>query len=307
MNKEKLQYYQKLDKINKECNKTMIKLTFDTAFKSFFSRNPDFLKDFLIEELSLDMDKDETKITVSNVELPKDIQKEYQKKIDIIIYLDESIIVNVEANTNKFQNIKRRNFIYMAKLYGLTLKKGEKIKKLEESDLYQLNINASKDDKNIGENIYELRSKFTGETLIDNFALHLKNIEYYRDLYYTKGAKLNRAGMWLVVLSSGNYEELYRTASQILDEKDTDIFMDEVIRMNLEEPILTEWEAKMLDEIEKYDTIKNSKKEGFEEGETSGIQKNKIETARKMLQKNMKIEDIIDITGLSKKDIEKLK
>ena len=128
MNKEKLKYYQRLDKINEEFNKEMIRLTFDTAFKSFFSRNPDFLKDFLIEELSLDMDKNETKITVSNVELPKDIQKEYQKKVDIIIYLDESIIVNVEANTNRFKNIKRRNFIYMAKLYGLTLKKVKTLK-----------------------------------------------------------------------------------------------------------------------------------------------------------------------------------
>ena len=60
MKEEKLKYYQKLDSINKECNKQMIRLTFDTAFKSFFSRNPDFLKDFLIEELSLDMNKDET-------------------------------------------------------------------------------------------------------------------------------------------------------------------------------------------------------------------------------------------------------
>ena len=62
----------------------------------------------------------------------------------------------------------------------------------------------------------------------------------------------------------------------------------------------------MLDEIEKYDTIKNSKEEGFEEGENSGIEKNKIETARKMLEKNMEIEDIIDITGLSEEEIKKL-
>ena len=310
MNKEKLKYYQKLDKINEENNKKMIKLTFDAAFKSFFSRNPDYLKDFLIEELTLDMDKDKTKITVSNVELPKDIQKEYQKKVDIIIYLDDTTIVNVEAKTNKFKNVKRRNFIYMAKLYGLTLKKGEDVKKLEEADLYQLNINASKDDKNIGENIYELRSRITGDVLIENFTLHLKNIAYFRDLYYTKGEKLNRAGMWLVVLSSENYEELYKTVSQILDKKNTNIFMDEVVKMNFEEPILTEWEAKMLDEIEKYDTIKNSKEEGFEdgfeEGKNSGKKENQIETAKKMLEKNIKLEDIIDITGLSEEEIKKL-
>ena len=190
----------------------------------------------------------------------------------------------------------------MAKLYGLTLKKGEDIKKLEEADLYQLNINASKDDKDIGENIYELRSRITGDALIDNFTLHLKNIAYYRDLYYNKGEKLNRADMWLVVLSSENYEELYKTVSQILDEKNTDIFMDEVVRMNLEEPILTEWEAKMLDEIERYDTIKNSK----EEGENSGIQKAKIETARKMLENKIELNIIMDCTGLSEEEIIKL-
>ena len=114
--------------------------------------------------------------------------------------------------------------------------------------------------------------------------------------------KLNRADMWLVVLSSENYEELYRAVSQILDEKDTDISMDEVVRMNLEEPILTEWEAKMLDEIEKYDTIKNSKEEGFEEG----IEQNKIETARRMIEDNLDVNTISKYTGLSVDEIDLL-
>ena len=112
--------------------------------------------------------------------------------------------------------------------------------------------------------------------------------------------------MWLVVLSSENYEELYRTVSQILDEKDTDIFMDEVIRMNLEEPILTEWEAKMLDEIEKYDTIKNSKEEGFVDGFEEGETKKQIEIAKKLLENNVDINVISDSTGLSLEQIKNL-
>ena len=68
--------------------------------------------------------------------------------------------------------------------------------------------------------------------------------------------------------------------------------------MNLEEPILTEWEAKMLDEIEKYDTIKNSK----EEGET----KKQKEIAKKMLKDNMDIDLIVKYTSLSKEEIIKL-
>ena len=76
--------------------------------------------------------------------------------------------------------------------------------------------------------------------------------------------------------------------------------------MNLEEPILTEWEAKMLDEIEKYDTIKNSKEEGFEEGKSSGIQETKIETARKMLDDKLDINVISKYTGLSIDEIKKM-
>ena len=37
-----------------------------------------------------------------------------------------------------------------------------------------------------------------------------------------------------------------------------------------------------------------------------GIEQNKIEVAKKMLIKNMELKDIIDITGMSKDEIEKL-
>lgn len=44
-----------------------------------------------------------------------------------------------------------------------------------------------------------------------------------------------------------------------------------------------------------------------EEGIRKGRKDEKIETARKMLQKNMKIDEIEEISGLTKNEIEKLK
>ena len=49
--------------------------------------------------------------------------------------------------------------------------------------------------------------------------------------------------------------------------------------------------------------IKEGRKEGIKEGKRA----EKEDTARKMISKNMKIEDIIEITGLTKEEIEKLK
>ena len=47
----------------------------------------------------------------------------------------------------------------------------------------------------------------------------------------------------------------------------------------------------------------NGKEEGIKEGKEEGIRDGKLETAENMLKKGYTIADIIDVTGLSEKDI----
>ncbi len=47
--------------------------------------------------------------------------------------------------------------------------------------------------------------------------------------------------------------------------------------------------------------------ESIQKGMERGIEKKALEDARKMLEKGYRIEDIYDITGLSKEEVEKLK
>ena len=47
--------------------------------------------------------------------------------------------------------------------------------------------------------------------------------------------------------------------------------------------------------------------EGIKEGKREGIKEGIRETAKKMLNKKMQIEDISEVTGLSKSEIKKLK
>jgi DNA repair protein RadC len=61
-------------------------------------------------------------------------------------------------------------------------------------------------------------------------------------------------------------------------------------------------EKKIREEMIKAAAEKNLKK-----GETKGRKEEKIEIAKKLLKKNTSIEDIIEITGLTKKEIEKIK
>ena len=48
------------------------------------------------------------------------------------------------------------------------------------------------------------------------------------------------------------------------------------------------------------------KEKAIKKGIEKGSKETKIETARKMIQKNIKIEDIIDITGISKDELQKI-
>ena len=52
---------------------------------------------------------------------------------------------------------------------------------------------------------------------------------------------------------------------------------------------------------------KKAEQEGLEQGLEQGLAQGLIKTAKKMLMRNMSLEDISDITGLSMQEIQKLK
>ena len=47
-------------------------------------------------------------------------------------------------------------------------------------------------------------------------------------------------------------------------------------------------------------------KKGHEEGHEEGIKKEKFNTAKKLLNKGMSVMEVVDVTGLSEEEIEKL-
>ena len=62
-----------------------------------------------------------------------------------------------------------------------------------------------------------------------------------------------------------------------------------------------------MDALVKHNELEGAKKVGIEEGKNAGIKETKLEIAKNMLKKKMSIEDISEITGLTKADIKNLK
>ena len=130
--KNKINYFKEVDKKIK-----MIPITFDVEFKSIFERNLDLLKRFLISTLNLDLDINTTTITISNNELIKENNKEYQKRVDILAVLNDNIYVDVEVNRSLFEKVKKRNSLYSDKIYSMLLEKGNNISKLNDIYFYK--------------------------------------------------------------------------------------------------------------------------------------------------------------------------
>ncbi|MBR3230162.1 MAG: Rpn family recombination-promoting nuclease/putative transposase [Bacilli bacterium] len=304
-----LKYYEMLDKKN-----PMIPLSYDYLSKSIFQRDEKFLRLFLNSQLKAPLGinflNKKTKIRLASNEVPKEIKNEHQNKVDILLYVNEKILINIEINTEYFKSIYGRNLIYFLKLTVSTFKSGDESKNIKEYTVHQLNLNINKGDKKYASKDIKLFKEEELEDLIDeigDYMIHIKNIAYYYDLYYNKHIKLNVSQMWLLLFSARSYTEIYRIANEIMSKEDASMFMEEMEKLNSDDFVLSQWEQRQLDQMVRDNELKYAREDAIKEGRKEGIKQNKAEIAKKMIEEKLDIKFISKITGLTEKEIENLK
>ena len=290
----------------------MISLTLDCMFKAVFTDDLDILKEFLILETELDLDPNETTITLLNTELPKENMNECKKTIDIFISLNDKFNIDVELNNNNYNDIiSFRNEQYSSKLFTMSLEKGEKIKKAMEKTLIQLNLNTKNLDIPYGDDILMTYGLKSNRIYVENKKTILKYLAYYKRLYYNLGIKLTDAQLLLVVILSENFVELYDLLGNLLTDSKRDKFIRKVIKMSKDTFILHEWEKEKMDELKELaireDGLIEGREQGLQEGIEQGSRQSKIEIAKNLLESNISIEIIHQSTGLSIEEINKIK
>ena len=313
-------YYTEEDMIILDEKVRFIPLTYDKLFKGIFKDKLEILKQFILSQLDLDINPKDCKIELFDSEIPKLNKNEYQKTIDIYVRID-NIYVNIEINREYFKNIEKRNLMYADRLYSMILEQSEGLDKLDDILFVQINLNAS-DKLNIRREklkygtdrlvTYGIDSK---ETYNDNKYVLIKYLEYYRDLYYNKREKLTKADLWLVLLTSKNFQELYNVSSELLDEETQYEFLRKVIDMIGDKRIFEDWEIEYLNRYVEYKKEQNAIKDGLEQGLELGIEqgiqqgiaKGIEECIIKMLNENLDLELICKLTNKTKDEILKIK
>ena len=119
-------------------------------------------------------------------------------------------------------------------------------------------------------------------------------MDYYRELWYNEKKEI--ADEKYLVMLDLELEELKKFSKK---EKVVGEYMDKLEKLN-KDPEFYQYMSHEEDERKIY----NSR---MYEAEQKGKNAEKIATAKKLLEKNMSIEEIMEITSLSQQEIEKLK
>lgn len=270
------EYYDAYELMKLDKEKEFIPLTFDGMFKGLFKKDLNLLKDFILSQLSTDIDSDMCNIKLLDSELVKDKYNEYQKTVDICVEMN-NILINVEINREYFKNVEKRNFIFADKLHTMMLQRGEGSEELENKIFVQINLNAiDKYDENhnkltFGTDKVVYYGLDSGIVYNSNKFVLVKYLEYYRDVYYNKDEKLDESDLWLVLFTSKSFLEMYNILGKLFDNDRREQFIRNVINMNNDKVIFEDWEMEKLNELVKHTSEKNLKEKALKEGHKEGL------------------------------------
>ena len=275
----------------------------DRAFKEVFlnPNNSDLLKALLEFILKIKIDKLEIKKT----ELLSGNVNVKDKRVDAIVHTGNKKI-EIEINSQNKDYLHTRSTAYICNIYQSNASVGDTYN--EDTDIIQVNLTWGLGRNNEEMKIYKIMNE-KGELYVKNFIIYEINMDYYDKIWYSKNEEEIKKNQYMIMLDLDKKELKNMPKDKIVDK-----YITNVTIVN-DDP---EFQKYMSEEEDKR-KIQNSllseaKEEGISQGYTSGINdgiskgKNKksIEIAKNMLKKNMSIEDISDITGLSIEEINKL-
>ena len=278
----------------------VIPCIYERCFAYVYDQNKNNLAHLLASILNVDVLKIKNNITkISDTNDLKN-KNDKQRRMDFVYRID-NLSLDIELNL-KPRPIKERNINYLMSLHLRKFKKGNRYE--DNYRTIQININnemIDESDKVIEE--YYFR-KEDGKEYAKNIGFYVVNIPNIKKIWYNKEDEEFEKYKYMLSFFETNVDVIRQVYEG--DEVVMDIInkQEEFSRDN------EEWETfRSENELEEeYQLgIEYAKEEGIEKGIELGKLQGIKKIAKSMLDKNMDIKNIIDITGLSEEEILSLK
>ena len=296
----------------------LLPLTSDYVFKRIFGQeeNIEALKDFLESIL----DEEIITIEIKNPEIPKNFYDSKYGVLDLKVTLNDRIVVDVEVQVKNEHNLEKRDTYYLSSNYVNELKEGEPYSNCKKSIVINI-LNFSYYKRNEYHSVsrmifeepkeeekvemgYEKEDRYMTEDL----EVHIIELPKFKKKNPKIHTKLEE-WLWLFI---GSDEEVNEASKK---NKEIEKIKKKLASMSLSPEERNNYEYRLRAIRDEADAIEFATRKGLEQGIERGLaqgleqglaQKTE-EFVKKLLEKNTKIEDIIELTGVTEEKIEEIK
>lgn len=278
-------------------NSTIIP-TIDYVFKKIFGNigNEEITKGLIGSIIG----KNIKSITLQgNPILEKDFSNEKLGILDIKAVLDFDILCDIEMQVLNNKNIEKRILYYWSKLYSKSINSGSDYSKLKKT----ICILIANFKLNSLEKIHKFHTEWrirenecSKVVLTDVLEIHILELPKIENIL--KQNNIPEKDKKLIIWSKFllNPDELGE--NEMEENKDVKMAKEELEKMRN-----NEYEAELA-ELRQKAIMDERNIEAF--GYDNGVKDNKIKVVKKLLKRNFSIDEIIEITELTKEEIEKL-
>ena len=281
----------------------------DIMFKAYFNRHPEHLKSFLNALLKKDMT---IKRVMHDVRLEQLSKETKYGVLDLEVELEGGEIINIEMQLKDHHNIEKRTTFYASK---------KVVEQLEPTMDYS-NIRKVIVIAILDYNLTELPEYITETVRVtkEHKEYELNNVikYYYIELKKFRNENPNmdeEINQWLafIDMERGDLLEMAKKENKEIKDavKDYEVLTgDEEIKRLTEVRLMSELEEQSALATARAkgteEGLKQGKEEGLKQGKEEGLKQGKEEIAKKLLEMNLPLKQIIEVTGLSKEEIEKI-
>lgn len=283
---------------------TLLKPKIDVVFHALFREGNEGITKAMIQAA--------TKEKIEKVTLDNDrhlVGKYPEEKLGIVdlkATLDNGTICDIEIQLADNKDTAERFLFYWSRIYSSQLVKGEdyeKINKVIGIVIIDYELEKTKEIENLSTK-WKIREVSTGKQIELTDVLELYIIEIPKARKILKKEPKNELAQWVMFINDPNESEVSKIME---DNKEIEEAMNELEKISKDKELRRVAELREKAIRDEKNGLRHAREDGRIEGIKEGIEQGIEQVAKKMVELNMPIQDIINATGLTEKRILELK
>ena len=284
----------------------------DIVFKAFFTKkgNEKYLKSFLESLLEESIDEIEV---VGEASLKQLAITDKMGRLDIKATINKTKIVNIEIQLCDNKDTKQRTELYGSRLLSEQVGRGDEYKELKPVILINiLNYNVLKVPDYATKSVM-VADKHRDYIISEDITYWFIELPKFRQ---SKPRLANALEGWLALIDDkdGRLSKMAEEKHEIIKEAKEEVeeILSEAVIKEINEYKQTAiWERNSMKRCAREEGLKEGLKEGRKKGLKEGLKQGMKEESKRiiinMLQKGMEVEEIEDLIGITKEEIEQIR